>query len=201
MPAVLTRPPAPRSPLPMPARWTIAEYRRLGEAGAFVNRRTILLYGEIFDMLMPTPPHDVALGLTDDWLRSVFTSGVHVRNQMGFDFGTDSDPGPDLAVVTGTIRDYTTGMPTAARLIVEVARSSLHIDTTTKAELYATAGIADYWVVDVENRQLLVFRDPAPLPAGLGATAYQTRLTLADTDTVAPLALPTAAVRVADLLP
>ena len=92
-------------------------------------------------------------------------------------------------------------MPTTALLIVEVARSSLFVDTTTKADLYATAGVADYWVVDVDNRQLLVFRDPAPLPAGLGATAYQTRLTFADTDTVSPLAMPTAAVRVADLLP
>ncbi len=203
MPAVLAppRPALRRAAVPTPARWTVAEYRRLGAAGAFADRRTILVYGEIFDMPMPTPPHDVALGLTDAWLRSVFTAGVHVRNQMGFDVGADSDPGPDLAVVVGTIRDYTAAMPTTARLIVEVARSSLFLDTTTKAELYATAGVADYWVVDVDNRRLLVFRDPAPLPAGLGATAYQTRLTFADADTVSPLAMPTAAVRVADLLP
>lgn len=204
MPAVLAPPHAPttrRAAVPQPARWTIAEYRRLGAAGAFADRRTILLYGEIFDMPVPNPPHDVALGQIDDWLRSVFTAGVHVRNQMGFDVGTDSDPGPDLAVVTGVRKDYSTAMPTAALLIVEIASSSLFVDTTTKAELYATAGIADYWVIDVDHRQLLVFRDPVPLPAGLGATAYQTRLTLAETDAISPLALPTAAVRVADLLP
>ena len=204
MSAVLAPPPRAlvrRTAVPTPARWTVAEYRRLGAAGAFADRRTILLYGEIYDMPVPNPPHDVALGQLDDWLRSVFTTGVHVRNQMGFDVGADSDPGPDLAVVVGVRKDYSAAMPTAALLIVEVASTSLFVDTTTKAELYATAGVADYWVVDVDSRQLLVFRDPAPLPAGLGATAYQTRLTFADTDTVSPLAMPTATIRMADLLP
>ena len=79
--------------------------------------------------------------------------------------------------------------------------SSLFFDTTTKAELYATAGIPDYWVIDLENRQLLVYRDPVPLPAGLGATAYPTHLTFGPNDCVSPLAVPTASVKVADLLP
>lgn len=184
-----------------PVRWTIAEYRDLGRFGLLTGRKTILLHGEIFAVPMPNPPHDVALGLADAWLRATFAVGHHVRCQMGFDVGADSDPGPDLAVVKGTIRDYTAAMPTTAVLIVEVASTSLATDTTTKAELYATAGVPDYWVIDVDNRKLHVFRDPAPLPAGLGATAYRTSFTLADTDTVAPLALPSATVPVADLLP
>ena len=48
-------------------------------------------------------------------------------------------------------------------LVVEVADSSLTLDTTTTAELYATAGVPDCSVVDLENRKLLVFRDPEPL--------------------------------------
>ena len=64
-------------------------------------------------------------------------------------------------------------------MVVEVSHTTLFTDTTTKAEWYATAGVPDYWVIDVENRKLLVFRDPVPLAAGLGATAYQTRQTLA----------------------
>jgi Uma2 family endonuclease len=187
--------------VPQPARWTVAEYRRLGAAGAFGDRRTTLLNGEIFDMPIPSPPHDVALGQAEDLLRATFAVGHHVRCQMGFDVGADSDPGPDLAVVTGIRKDYTAAMPTTAVLIVEVACSSLTTDMTTKAELYATAGVPDYWVVDVDNRKSHVFRDPAPLPAGLGATAYRTRLTLAEADSVAPLSAPAASVRVADLLP
>jgi Uma2 family endonuclease len=69
------------------------------------------------------------------------------------------------------------------------------------AEVYATAGIADYWVVDVDGRRLLVFRDPVPLPQGLGGSAYRTHLTFGAGDSVSPLAVPTAVVRVADLLP
>lgn len=61
--------------------------------------------------------------------------------------------------------------------------------------------VAKYWVLDVAGRQLHVFRSPAPLPAGLGATAYQTHLTLSPTDTVSPLAAPNAAILVGELLP
>jgi hypothetical protein len=86
-------------------------------------------------------------------------------------------------------------------LVVEVSDTTLFYDTTTKAELYATAGIEDYWVVDLENRQLLLFRDPVALPSGLGAPAYRTHLTLGPSDIVAPLHAPTALITVAAVLP
>ncbi|MDB5310726.1 MAG: Uma2 family endonuclease [Gemmataceae bacterium] len=205
-PATITPPPAGAAPNgaavgPKPHRWTIREYREVGKTGLFHDRKTMLIGGEIYVMTMLSPPHDVALGLTQDYLRTAFSTGHHVRNQMGLDIGTENDPGPDLAVVLGSIRDYATRTPTAAVMVVEVADTSLFLDTTTKAELYATAGVSDYWVIDLENRRLLVFRDPAPLPAGLGATAYRVRLTLAPDGTIAPLAAPAAAVKVADLMP
>ena len=193
--------PPPAAAGPRPFRWTIAQYRELYKTGLFCDVKTMLLHGELYVMVMPNPPHDTALALTDDWLRTVFGSGYYVRGQMGFDIETDNDPGPDLAVVRGTIRDYATRTPTAAVMIVEVADSSLALDTTTKAELYATANVPDYWVLDLTGRKLIVFRDPAPLPAGLGATAYRTRTEFGPADAVAPLAAPHAAVRVADLLP
>ena len=130
-----------------------------------------------------------------------FTTGHHVRNQMGFDVGEATDPSPDLVVAVGVRSDYAAGKPRSAALLVEVADSSLFLDTTTKAEKYATAGIADYWVLDVDGRRLHVFRDPVALPAGLGATAYRTHLMLTDADSISPLAAPTATIRVADLLP
>jgi Uma2 family endonuclease len=61
--------------------------------------------------------------------------------------------------------------------------------------------VPDYWVLDLNGRQLQVFRDPEPLPAGLGATAYRTRLVFTPADRVSPLAVPAASVPVADLLP
>jgi len=84
---------------------------------------------------------------------------------------------------------------------VEVSATTLDYDLTTEAELYATAGIAEYWVLDVEGRALHVFREPEPLPTGLGATAYRVRTTHAPSASVTSLAAPGAAVPVTDLLP
>ncbi len=186
---------------PRPYRWTIAEYQRLHRAGLFPRNNTLLVGGEILEMPTPGPRHSVVLRRADRWLSGVCPAGHHVRNQAGFDVGTRNDPGPDLAVVPGDDTDYLTANPRTAALVVEVADSSLALVTTEKAELYATAGVPEYWVFDLEHNQLVVFRDPTPLPAGLGATAYRTHLTFGPTDTVAPLAAPAAVVTVADLLP
>jgi Uma2 family endonuclease len=83
--------------------------------------------------------------------------------------------------------------------VLEVSDTTLALDLTEKAELYATAGIADYWVLDLTGRRLLVFRDPAPVAAG--GAAYRTHQTLAPSESVAPLAAPNSPVTVADLLP
>jgi len=204
-PATLTPPPVKTSGSkrsdPVPHRWTIAEYRKLGETGIFDGLKTMLIHGEVYTMVFPNPPHDYSLGVLDDWLRLVFATGHHIRNQMGFDVGTDNDPGPDLAVVTGTRKELLGRTPTSAVMVIEVAESSLFIDTTTKAELYATAGVPEYWVLDVANRQLHVFREPVALSAGLGATAYRTHEVLAESETASPIAAPTARIRVAELLP
>ncbi len=195
--------PPPRGSGPKPHRFTISEYRKLGETGLFRDMKTMLLHGELFTMGMPKPPHDVALNVTCEFLRSVCPTGHHVRNQQSFDIGTDNDPGPDLAVVPGSIRDNATKTPTQAALIVEIASTTLTIDLTTKAELYATAGVPEYWVLDIEGRALHVFRDPQtlPLPQDLTATAYRTHLTLAPTESVSPLGAPQASILVSELLP
>ncbi len=186
---------------PKPYRWTIAEYRELDKIGLFNDVKTMLLDGEIYVMPMPSPQHDTALAKVEDYLRRTFTEGFHVRSQKAFDIGTRNDPGPDLAVVPGTVDDYTEQHPTAAILIVEVSVTSLASDTSTKAELYASARVPEYWVLDVEGRQLHSSRDPVAQPAGRGANAYRNQQTFGADDTVSPSAVPTASVKVNDLLP
>jgi Uma2 family endonuclease len=158
-----------------------------------------LIRGEIVLMSPISEPHVAGVSLTTDAIKAAFGPGFYVRVQAPINLG-DSDPEPDVAVVTGGPRE-TLVTPTSALLIVEVSDTSRDYDTTTKAELYATAGVLDYWVLDLEHRQLLVFRDPVALPAGLGATAYSTHLTLGPDETVSPLAAPTAVVKIGDLLP
>ncbi len=132
-------------------------------------------------------PHVAGCRKTADRLRVAFAGQGWVSEQSPLPFA-DSAPEPDVWVVPGRFEDYT-DHPTTALLIVEVSDSTLNYDLTTKAELYATAGVPEYWVLDVTGRQLVVFRDPRPLAAALGAVAYQTRLTLAATDSVTSYAV------------
>jgi Uma2 family endonuclease len=187
----------PADPSPRPFRFTREQYYRLGELGFFDGRRVELVRGEIVLMSPVNEPHVASVSLTTDVLKAAFGPGHYVRVQAPLNLGT-IDPEPDVAVVPGGPRDYA-APPTTALLVVEVADTSLHYDTTTKAEEYATAGIVDYWVIDLAGRQLIVFRDPHPIPDG--GAAYRTHLTFGPNDSVAPLAAPAATVKVADLLP
>jgi Uma2 family endonuclease len=146
------------------------------------------------------PPHAIALELVTEAVRAAFGTGWRFRVQTPLHVDALTNPMPDLSVVAGQPRGQT-AHPTTAALVVEVADTSLAVDTTEKAERYATAGILDYWVLDVTGRRLLVFRDPAPRPANLDATAFRTPLALGPNDTVTPLAAPQASIRAADLLP
>ena len=197
-PVAPTTPP-PVSAGPRPWRWSREDYYKLGELGFFDGKRVELIFGEIVEMSPIGWFHRVACRKTGEILERVFSGIGWVDRGEPVDL-PHGDPQPDVAVIPGKFDDYT-DHPTTVLLIVEVADTTLAYDTTTKAELYATANIADYWVLDVVNRQLHVFRDPQPLAQGLGATAYKTHLTLGPGDTVSPLAAPHATVRVADLLP
>lgn len=193
----LTPPPAARSgpypPQPMPKVWTVAQFHYLGDLGLFEGRGAKLMNGAIIEEGPMKHPHAKASTKTEDRMREAFGRGWHVRASKPLVFGQTTDPMPDVAVVRGTPDDYT-DHPTTADLVVEVSDTSLRYDLTDKLTAYAAAGIADYWVLDVNGRQLHVFRDPA-------GDAYASHLTLAESDTVAPLAAPAATVRVADLLP
>jgi Uma2 family endonuclease len=151
----------------------------------------MLIEGVILEQGPMNPPHAITLGLVEEAIRTAFGPSWWPRQQSPLILGLDTDPEPDLAVVPGRPRDYT-AHPTTAALVVEVADSSLNFDTNEKRLLYARAGIREYWVVDINGRRPLVYRDPQ-------AGDYASQQTLGPADVVAPLAAP-AAVRVADLL-
>lgn len=107
-----------------------------------------------------------------------------------------SEPEPDLAVVQGDFLDYTDHYPRPDQvyLVVEVADSTLKQDCEVKDKLYAQAGITDYWVLDLPNRQLHIFRDPS-------STGYTRHLILTEPNSVSPLAFPELALSLAAILP
>lgn len=191
----------PATPQPLAMRWTVEQFNHMGDLGWFEGRRPFLIDGVIWEQGPMDTPHATGLSLVDAAIRPLFTVGYYLRIQMPFHVDEFNDPFPDLAVVPGAPRDYANGHPTRAALVVEVSDTTLRTDSTVKAERYATAGVDDYWVLDLTDRKLLIFRDSVALPAGLGATAYRTQFALNPTDRVGPLAAPSASILVADLLP
>src|SRR5262249_6939280 len=113
--------------------------------------------------------------------------------------GRKSAPEPDLAVVPGTPRDYAEH-PITALLLVEVSDTSLAFDRRRKGTLYAKAGILDYWIINLVDRRLEVYRSPAKRANGRGF-AYADKLFLSANESIAPLAAPHAPIAVAELLP
>jgi Uma2 family endonuclease len=165
------------------------------------NRKTMLIDGEVLVMPPPSELASIAQQLTENCLRDIFpTDRFSIRGQLGLYFGINTDPVPDIAVVEGPPRAHARH-PRTALSVVEIADSSFAMDTGEKASLYAATGIADYWVIDVNDGRLHVFRDPQPDPAAKYGAGYGQVQVLVAADTVAPLAAASSQVSVGDLLP
>lgn len=177
-------------------RWTRAEYDRIAQAGLFApDERVELIEGEIVEMSPQDPEHSTAIVVGEETLRSAFGADYHVRSQLPLALGDDSEPEPDLAVVQGPRRAFAASHPSTASLVVEVSDSSLPFDRDRKGPMYARAGIPEYWIVNIVDHLLEVYRVPR---ADVG---YATRLLLTSSDVISPLALPTARIEVREMLP
>lgn len=185
-----------------PRHWTRKEYEHLVELGVLHEDEPIELIGGQMIVAEPkSSPHATAVGLTADALRSAFGPGWVAREQDPVALDDESEPEPDVAVVPGRIRDYSRAHPERPALIVEIADSSISFDRRYKGSLYARAGIADYWIVNVRRRVLEVYREPVIAPAARFDWKYDRVRILKPEATVSPLALPDATIAVADLLP
>jgi Uma2 family endonuclease len=182
--------------------WTRQEYERATEVGLFgPEERLELIEGEVICKMPMNSPHATALRRCERRLTLVFAEGFDVRGQLPIALDDHNEPEPDVAVVVGSPDDYAQEHPTTAVLIVEISDTTLAYDRGRKAGLYARAGIADYWIVNLVERFLEVHRQPAAMrgrPLGHG---YQSILRLDATQTVTPLAALHTNIAVTDLLP
>lgn len=177
-------------------RWTLQEYEKMIDAGIFAsNERVELLAGEIVEVAPQDARHATGVRAAEETLRVAYGSGFDVRVQLPLALGTDSEPEPDVAVVRGHWRDFRTAHPTSALLVVEVSDSSLAVDRSRKGRIYATAGIPEYWIVNLIDDVVEVYRDPRP---DLG---YATHVDVGADQSIAPLSLPSARIAAKDLLP
>jgi len=183
-------------------RWSRVEYDRLIEAGIFRPGDPIeLLGGQLIVAEPQGSAHFTAIQLAEDALRAAFGPGWQVRAQGPIALDEESEPEPDVAVVPGTPRDYRDAHPARPVLVVEVAESSLATDREHKGSLYARAGIGDYWIVNLVDRVLEVYREPAPESAAPFGWRYRSVTTLGPEASAEPLAAHGARIPVADLLP
>ena len=182
-------------------RWKRVEYDRLIECGFFRPGDPIELVGGQLIVAEPQGSgHYASIRAVQEALRAAFGQGWEIRNQGPVALDDESEPEPDIAVVPGTFRDYTGGHPSRPVLVVEVSESSLAFDRGRKASLYARAGLADYWIVNLVDRVLEVYREPARDPGAEFGWRFQSVRVYGPEASVSPLVLPHALVRVADLI-
>jgi Uma2 family endonuclease len=175
-------------------RFTLAEYDRMIEQGVLNGRgdlRTELIYGEIREMSPPGPTHEQVIDRLNRWSCTNTAPDeicVRIQNSIGIP-KLDCAPQPDVAWVVE--KDYSKRRPQAADvlLLIEVADTSLDEDRLEKGPLYAKAGIADYWIVNIPDWRIEVHRDPR-------RGAYRSKQTYTLHETIHPLAKPDAALPV-----
>jgi Uma2 family endonuclease len=178
-------------------KWTVKEYHKLGEMGFFhPEERVELLSGNIIKMSAKGTAHTSATRRTASVLRDLLGNQAAIYTQDPIALDDNSEPEPDIAVVRIDPFDYATHHPTPSEvyLIIEVADSSLTFDREIKAKIYARSGIADYWVVNVGDRQLQVFREPSE-------NGYQSEVILAETASISPIEFPAFNIAIQAMLP
>ena len=182
-------------------RWTRAEYDRLIEVGILRPGDPVeLLGGELMVAEPQGSRHYTSIGLVEDALRAAFGAGWVIRSQGPVALDDESEPEPDVAVVPGTRRDYSREHPARPVLVVEVSDSSLSVDRERKGSLYARAGREDYWIVNLVERVLEIYREPVTDPSAMYGWRYASRTVLGPDASASPLAAPTTSIVVHALL-
>ncbi len=157
---------------PSPHRFSVEQYHRMIEAGVLTRAdRVQLLEGVIVDMTPIGIAHAYAVqGLMRALVR-ILPDGWDVFVQQPVSMA-GSEPEPDLAIVRGSYSDYSDRRPTAAdvAVLIEVAETSLEIDRK-KIAIYARAGVPEYWLVNLPDRQIEIRRGPK---TGAADPGYET---------------------------
>src|SRR5438094_271220 len=173
---------------------SVEDYHKLGDVGILTeDSRVELIDGELIEMAPIGGPHMwVVNRLTRLLVLAVGDLGV-VSVQNPVTLPPHSEPQPDIAILKPGADSTASRVPNSADvlLLIEVADTTLAYDRTTKLKLYAKAGIAEAWIVNLQSRCVEVYREPS-------ADGYSRTIELRPNDVASPLALPTVKFTVAD---
>ncbi len=176
-----------------PYHWTPDAYEQLITLGLLEGQHVELIQGDILTMAPMGEPHALTIIRLTELLLPHFNSGTgyHLRGQMPLALpALTCEPESDIAIIALDTPTNAAGRPTSAELIVEVAESSLTYDRDRKGPLYAAAGIREYWLINLRERRLELYRQPVPDTDSFSGWRYQERQVLQEGDRVSPLATP-----------
>lgn len=198
MPVTLHAPPqSVESQRPQQKKLTREECDALELAGLLEPGRYELIEGVLVGKMGKNAHHIRALALLIEWLHQVFGARYVVQEapvDVSPEDNPTSRPEPDAAVLSFSVRDLRgTLRAIQVRLVIEVSDTTLGFDLNDKARLYARAGIPEYWVLDINGRQLFVYREPQQ-------GKYGSLVVCSENETVTSLAAPDAAIRVGDIV-
>ncbi len=165
-------------------KWDIKHYHQAIEAGILADQAVELLAGEIVVMSPEREAHAYYSTKTSDYLRKLLGNQVLIRDAKPIILPNRSEPEPDIAIVKPLGRVYLDHHPYPEDIfwLIEFANTSLDKDLGLKKDIYGDAGIKEYWVADLQNSQLRVFRS-------LIDNNYTEELTLTS-GIISPLAFP-----------
>jgi len=134
-----------------------SEYRRMVEAG-ILSEKTELIDGTVVDKMTKSADHNYFASALYELIRPLIPPGDLILKESTLTCN-DSDVEPDIMVVVGPLTRYRNENPRTAKLVIEVAKSSLRFDRS-KARVYAMANVETYCIVDLENRVVELFGEP-----------------------------------------
>jgi len=183
----------------IPARTliTVDRYQKMVAAGVLTKYDRIeLIEGEMIDMPPIGAKHAAITARLTRLLNMAVGDAAIVSPGGPVNLGNLSEPQPDLMLLKSRGDFYSSKIPEASDvlLIVEISDSTLIFDQTTKLNLYAQHGVAEYWIVDVAAKRIVVYREPA-------AKGYARKLEFQAPASVSPETLPNIAVAVGELFP
>ncbi|MEM9541914.1 MAG: Uma2 family endonuclease [Cyanobacteria bacterium P01_E01_bin.42] len=178
--------------------WTVKEYHRMVEAGILQPEEKVeLIAGQIIRQMSPQKsPHAAAITRTERQLRNELGDRILLRIQLPIALNPYSEPEPDIAIVQPDPRDYADNHPLISQVhfLIEIADTTLRRDCGLKARDYANSGIEEYWVLDIENRLLHVFRNPT-------SEGYESESTRSENEEISPFQFPDSSISIQEMLP
>jgi Uma2 family endonuclease len=172
-------------------RMTVDDYHRAGKTGV-LSDDVELLRGIVVTKMPKSPEHELVANKTGEILSKMVPEEFKIRREGPLTL-RDSEPEPDISVVRGGWEDWADAHPSTAMLVIEVAVTSEEMDEN-KADIYAEASVAEYWLIRVHSRVVEVFTKPT-------REGYLSQRTVRENEVLLSIALPSVSIRVQDILP